>query len=93
MKISERYIECKVKVQYVTNAEHLEDYRLKISFSDGKVMEIDFLPFLSSSDHQDVKHYLDLSHFKSFELFQGNIVWGDYDMLFPIQDLYKGIIG
>jgi len=34
--------------------------------------------------------YLDESKFKEYKIIDGNLNWNDYDMIFPIEDLYQG---
>lgn len=38
------------------------------------------------------KNYLVESNFKKFRLEYGDLLWGDYEMCFPIWDLYTGKI-
>jgi len=35
---------------------------------------------------------LDLELFMSFELSDGDLIWNDYDLVFPIIDLYENCI-
>ena len=38
--------------------------------------------------------YLDPASFKSFSIDHGNVVCGkDWDMVFPVEQLYSGVIG
>ena len=67
--------------------------RLRITFSDGHADTLDFGPFLRSSLNPDVRKYADPEAFRSFEINHGNLVWGDYEMCFPIESLYEGFIG
>lgn len=72
----------------VISAEPDGDYRLRVRFDDGVVQTIDFLPFLSRSRHPDIRSFLDLERFGSFRVDHGDLVWGDYDLCFPMLDLY-----
>ena len=38
------------------------------------------------------KKYLVKKNFKNFQLEYGDIVWNDFELCFPIWDLYKGKI-
>lgn len=38
------------------------------------------------------KKYLDKNLFQSFSLEYGDLIWNDYEMCFPIWDLYEGDI-
>jgi len=73
-------------------AKYLSDYAIRIKFSDGREKLVDFKPFLSKSLHPSIKKYLDESKFSNFSLTDGNLNWNDYDLIFPLSDLYKGQI-
>ena len=74
----------------VTSAEHIGDYKVHVHFSDGASQVIDFLPFLQSFRHPDYEQYFDLEYFKRFKIIEGNINWDDYNLIFPVDDLYEG---
>jgi hypothetical protein len=77
----------------IDSAKYLSDYAIRIKFSDGYERLVDFKPFLSKSLHPSIKKYLDENMFSNFSLTDGNLNWNDYDLIFPISDLYKGQIG
>lgn len=77
----------------IDSAKYLSDYAIRIRFSDGKEKLVDFKPFLSKSLHPSIKKYLDENKFSNFSLTDGNLNWNDYDLIFPISDLYNGQIG
>lgn len=70
----------------------LEDYKLSIVFSNKKTQVVDFEPFLKQSSHSEVRKYLEKKYFKKFHIKDGDLMWGDYDLIFPIADLYKNQI-
>jgi hypothetical protein len=76
----------------IDSAKYLSDYAIRIKFSDGNEKLVDFKPFLSKSLHPSIKKYLDENKFSSFSLTDGNLNWNDYDLIFPILDLYNGRI-
>ncbi len=76
----------------IDSAKYLSDYAIRIIFNDGNERLVDFKPFLSKSLHPSITKYLDESKFSSFSLTDGNLNWNDYDLIFPISDLYKGQI-
>jgi hypothetical protein len=80
------------KVLKIVAVTYLHGYVLKITFKDGEVRDIDFYDFLNSSTNTEIRTYLDLNKFKSFKNKDGELMWGDFDLLFPIQDLYDGKI-
>ncbi len=81
-----------MKTISIIKVKYLKDYTLLLNFSDGKEVQISFQDFLESAKHPDIKKYLDLKKFKSFTLDNGELMWGDFDLIFPIADLYKGDI-
>lgn len=77
----------------IESAKYLSDFAIRIKFSDGNEKLVDFKPFLSKSVHPSIKKYLDEKKFSNFNLIEGNLNWNDYDLIFPISDLYSGKIG
>lgn len=78
-----------LKIDY---AKYLSDYAIRIKFNDGNEKLVDFKPFLSKSLHPSIKKYLEESNFSNFSIIDGNLNWNDYDLIFPISDLYSGMI-
>jgi len=76
----------------VTEAKYVSGYRLLLTFNDGEVKLVDFGPFLEKARNPDTTDYRNLEKFKAFHLKDGDLVWGDYQMIFPIMDLYQGTI-
>lgn len=72
----------------ITKVDHLHDLILKITFDDGKIQEVNFRPFLENAQHPEISKYLDKNLFKQYELIDSDLVWNDYDLVFPIWDLY-----
>lgn len=77
----------------IDSAKYLADYVIRIKFSDGKEKLVDFKPFLSKSLHPSITAYLDEKKFSNFSLIDGNLNWNDFDLIFPLADLYTGQIG
>ena len=77
----------------ILSAEWEGEYRIRLCFDDGSRQTIDFLPFLSQSRHPDIRAFLDPGRFRDFRLEYGNLLWGDFDLCFPIMDLYHNRIG
>ena len=77
----------------IESAKYLSDYVIRIKFSDGNERLVDFKPFLSKSLHPSIKKYLDEAKFSNFSLTDGNLNWNDYDLIFPLSDLYYGQLG
>ncbi len=76
----------------ILRAESAGDYRLRLEFDDATEQTVDFLPFLSRSKHPDIRAFLDRKQFADFRLDHGDLVWGDYDLCFPILDLHRNHI-
>jgi len=80
------------KIIAVVSVVPVNDYTLHVVFDDGTAQDIDFKPFLIKALHPDIRAYLDPQRFASFRIEYGDLVWGDYDLCFPIIDLYKNSI-
>jgi hypothetical protein len=65
------------------------DLQLRLGFSDGREQTVDFMRFLSQSQHPDLRAYLDPGRFATFRIEYGDLVWGDYDLCFTLIDLYR----
>ena len=76
----------------VTGARVVAPYTLAIVFSDGAERMVDFGPFLLKSRHPVVRAYLNEDRFREFDIVGGNLNWHDYDLIFPVADLYAGSI-
>lgn len=76
----------------ICSAKNLGNYHVLIEFNDGVEKFVDFSKFLSKSQHQSIKKYLDETLFDTFKIIDGHLNWNDYDMIFPIADLYEGKI-
>ena len=93
MKIVEEYDEkYEVNLIEIESANYINGYVIQIRFTNGFEQLVDFEPFLSASLHPSIKKYLNKKLFTEFHIVDGNINWNDYDMIFPVTDLYKGKI-
>jgi hypothetical protein len=72
----------------IVRVAQLSDYKLKLYFSDGVERVIDFEPFLRRSRNPMIRTYLVPQKFANFRVEYGNLVWDDYELCFPIADLY-----
>ncbi|WP_295427676.1 DUF2442 domain-containing protein [uncultured Thiodictyon sp.] len=70
-------------------ADLVGDYRIRLGFDDGTEQTVDFRPFLTGSLHPDIRRWLDPAQFSDFRIAYGELVWGDYDLCFPVIDLYR----
>jgi len=92
MKITEEYSNKPVDFIQVKSAKYIGDFAIRILFNDGNKKLVDFKPFLENSLHPSIRKYLDETKFIDFRIVDGNLNWNDYDMIFPIEDVYNGII-
>ncbi len=76
----------------ILQAGYVSGYKIRLTFKDGTVRVMDFEPFLRKALNPDITKYRQLRNFKKFHLHHGNLMWGDFDMIFPIIDLYHGTI-
>jgi hypothetical protein len=82
-----------MKVISVKEAKYIDEYKLEIVFNDNKKKILDFGDFLATHSHPQFNKYKNPENFKRFKIENGNVVWGkDWDMIFPVYDLYKGEI-
>lgn len=76
----------------IITAEQVGDFRIRLQFDDGTEQTVDFKPFLTHAPHPDIRAWLDPAHFATLRLEFGELVWGDYDLCFPVIDLYRNHI-
>ncbi len=80
------------KTVHVQAVQHVRAWRLRIEFNDGKISEVDFEPFLRAATHPAIRRYLQPRRFKQFAVIDGVLQWNDFDLIFPMADLYDGVI-
>jgi hypothetical protein len=73
----------------ILSVEYIGGYVLKILFSDKKEQTVDFEPFLRNSVHSEIRKFLKPQSFKRFKVLDGELMWGDFDLIFPIMDIYQ----
>ena len=81
-----------MKTINIEEANYISEYKIHFKFNDGKENTVDFKPFILSSSHPDIQKYQNKKLFKNFSLAYGEIEWNDYELAFPIFDLYQGHI-
>ena len=92
MKIVEEYNDISIDLIAIKSAKYIGDFAIRILFSDGINRLVDFKPFLESALHPSIRKYLLEEKFTKFEIIDGNLNWNNYDLIFPIEDLYQGKI-
>jgi hypothetical protein len=73
----------------IVAADQVGDFRIRLTFDDGTAQVVDFRPFLQRSQHPDIRTYLEAERFGGFRIEHGELVWGDYELCFPVIDLYR----
>jgi len=73
-------------------AKYAGDYSIAITFSDLSEKTVNFEPFLLRSLHPSIAKYMDKTIFQKFKIIDGNLNWNDYDLIFPVDELYDGRI-
>ena len=74
----------------IKSADYIGAYKIAFEFTDGTESIVDFECFIKKSLHPDIQKYTDISLFKKFNLEFGDLEWNDYELAFPISDLYQG---
>jgi hypothetical protein len=93
MKITTEYndITCDDVIE-IKSATYADNFVIRIDFSDGIRQFVDFKPFLHRALHPSIQKYLDEVKFRQFVIDDGNLNWNDYEMIFPLEELYNGQI-
>lgn len=73
----------------IENADYLDGYKIRLQFNDQTTQAIDFKNFICLSNNPHIAKYSDLELFKNFSITDGDLEWNDYDLCFPIADLYE----
>lgn len=74
----------------INKAHYINNYKIELLFNDGLKRVIDLGDFLKKAKNPMTRKYLLKNNFKKFKIEYGDLVWGDYEMCFPIWDLYEG---
>lgn len=80
-----------MEILSITEAKYLNNFKVEIVFNHKSKKIVDFEEFLKSHSHPQFNKYKKEENFKKFKIENGNLVWGkDWDMIFPVYDLYTG---
>lgn len=78
----------------VINVKDSGNLTVEITFSDKTVKTVDVGEFIRLHPHPQYNKYLNPKKFKNFNIENGNVVWGkNWDLIFPLEQLYAGRIG
>ncbi len=92
VKYDEKTVDDNRKIYSVIDARYIGDFAIRVFFSDGHQKLVDFKPFLEQVKQPLAMQYLEEEKFKEFEIVHGNLNWNDYEMIFPLDDLYNNSI-
>lgn len=93
MKIIEQYTkQSEQENLFIMEAHYVGDFKISLTFNDGSTKRVNFKTFLEHAKHPAITKYRDEEKFKNFGIKDGNLDWNDFDMCFPIGDLYKNEI-
>lgn len=74
----------------ITEAHYTTGYSIEITFSDQSTQTINFEPYMIKSPVPNINKYLDKGKFKKFFVVDGNLIWKNTEMTFPLADLHSG---
>jgi len=76
----------------IVSATQVGEHKIHLFFDDGTANDFDFGQFLTRAQHPEMRAYLAQDYFAAFRVEHEELVWGDYDLCFPVIDLYKNQI-
>ena len=77
----------------VITAKYISGYLIEIGFNDNTIKTVDFGRFLEKHVHPQFNKYKNPESFKQFKIESGNLIWGEnWDLIFPVDQLYRGKI-
>ena len=78
----------------ILSAKYIAPLSIEIYFSDNTKRIVNIGEYIKKHPHIQYNAYMNEKKFKDFKIEMGNIVWGkNWDMIFPVMDLYNGLIG
>ena len=93
MKITTEYCDTVIiDTIEIKSANYIGNFVIKIEFNDGVCKNVDFKTFLKQALHPSIKQYFDETKFHQFVIKDGNLNWNNYELIFPLEDLYNGKI-
>lgn len=77
----------------ITEAHSVGNLTIEMKFNDNTIQCVNIGEFIQAHPHPQYDKYLDEHEFQKFTIDDGNIVWGeDWDLIFPVEQLYAGKI-
>ena len=82
-----------MRTLYISRAEAVGNLSVNLFFNDNTSRIVDIGDYIRRHPHPQYNKYLDEKLFNTFQLEDGNIVWGeDWDLIFPIEQLHQGFL-
>ena len=77
----------------IIDAKDVGNLCVLITFNDGVQQTVNIGDFIRKHPHPQYNRYLDPKKFSKFTIENRNIVWGkNWDLIFPLDQLYEGVI-
>lgn len=77
----------------IIEAKSIGNLTVELTFNDNTRQCVNVGEFIRQHPHPQYDKYLDEKEFDKFTIDDGNIVWGeDWDLIFPIEQLYEAKI-
>jgi hypothetical protein len=73
----------------IVKVKYLKQYKLKLTFSNGKAKEVDLKDFLMKAQNPMTTRFRDVSLFKNVAIENGNLTWEDGEMDLSAEWLYN----
>ncbi len=82
-----------MRTLYIAKAEAVGNLSVNLFFNDNTSRIVNIGDYIRRHPHPQYNKYLDEELFNTFQLEDGNIVWGeDWDLIFPIEQLHQGFV-
>ena len=82
-----------MRTLYISRAEAVGNLSVNLFFNDNTSRIVNIGDYIRRHPHPQYNKYLDEKLFNTFQLEDGNIVWGeDWDLIFPIEQLHQGFV-
>jgi hypothetical protein len=78
------------KLIRIKEAHYTTGYSIEMTFNDLSTQTINFEPYLIKSPVANINKYLDKGKFRKFFIVDGNLIWKNTEMTFPLSDLHSG---
>jgi hypothetical protein len=70
----------------VTEAEYIDNYRIKLTFEDGSTGIADLSDYPNRNNV--FRLFLDINYFRNFRIEYGTVIWGDGELDIAPETLY-----